>query len=105
MLNSKVVIPYRVSPCLLVLMPYFIQLSTWLLRATISLLLELCVSGINESNEGVLHLVSHNLCDYCYLVADGGTFTMFNDLLPKFGIDVRFFDAEDPHNFVRTMDK
>ena len=34
----------------------------------------------------------------------GGTFTMFNDLLPKFGIEVRFVDAEDPKNFERAMD-
>jgi O-acetylhomoserine (thiol)-lyase len=34
----------------------------------------------------------------------GGTFTMFNDLLPKFGITVRFMDAEDPTNFARVMD-
>ena len=34
----------------------------------------------------------------------GGTFTMFNDLLPKFGIEVRFVDAEDPQNFERAMD-
>lgn len=29
---------------------------------------------------------------------------MFNDLLPKFGISVRFVDAEDPTNFARAMD-
>lgn len=29
---------------------------------------------------------------------------MFNDLLPKFGIKVRFVDAEDPKNFERAMD-
>ena len=29
---------------------------------------------------------------------------MFNDLLPKFGITVRFVDAEDPANFERAMD-
>ncbi|KAL7529564.1 hypothetical protein ACHAXR_003031, partial [Thalassiosira sp. AJA248-18] len=34
----------------------------------------------------------------------GGTFTMFNDLLPKFGIEVRFVDAEDPENFERALD-
>lgn len=35
----------------------------------------------------------------------GGTFTMFNDLLPKFGIEVRFVDAEDPANFELAMDE
>ena len=34
----------------------------------------------------------------------GGTFTMFNDILPKFGIEVRFVDAEDPKNFAAAMD-
>ena len=34
----------------------------------------------------------------------GGTFTMFNDLLPKFGIEVRFIDAEDSSNFEKAMD-
>ena len=34
----------------------------------------------------------------------GGTFTMFNDLLPKFGIEVRFIDAEEPSNFEKAMD-
>ena len=34
----------------------------------------------------------------------GGTFTMFNDLLPKFGIEVRFIDAEDPSNFEKAVD-
>jgi len=34
----------------------------------------------------------------------GGTFTMFNDLLPKFGIEVRFIDAETPSNFEKAMD-
>ena len=29
---------------------------------------------------------------------------MFNDILPKFGIEVRFVDAEDPKNFVAAMD-
>jgi len=34
----------------------------------------------------------------------GGTFTMFNDILSKFGIEVRFIDAEDPSNFEKAMD-
>ncbi|MCL4112853.1 UNVERIFIED_CONTAM: hypothetical protein GTU68_046171 [Idotea baltica] len=29
----------------------------------------------------------------------GGTFTMFNDILPKFGITARFVDPKDPKNF------
>ena len=29
---------------------------------------------------------------------------MFNDLLSKFGIEVRFVDAEDPENFVKKVD-
>jgi len=34
----------------------------------------------------------------------GGTFTMFNDILPKFGIEVRFVDGGDPQNFVDAAD-
>ncbi|KAL7527847.1 hypothetical protein ACHAWF_002329, partial [Thalassiosira exigua] len=34
----------------------------------------------------------------------GGTFTLFNETLPQFGIEVRFIDAEDPLNFERAMD-
>lgn len=34
----------------------------------------------------------------------GGTFTMFNELLPQFGIEVRFVDAEDPSNFAAAID-
>ena len=34
----------------------------------------------------------------------GGTFTMFNDLLVKFGIEVRFVNAEDPENFDKAVD-
>jgi O-acetylhomoserine (thiol)-lyase len=29
---------------------------------------------------------------------------MFNDILPKFGIEVRFVDAEDPENFKKAAD-
>ena len=35
----------------------------------------------------------------------GGTFTMFSELLPKFGIEVRFVDAEDPANFDAAADE
>jgi O-acetylhomoserine (thiol)-lyase len=34
----------------------------------------------------------------------GGTFTMFNDILKKFGVEVRFVDAEDPNNFDKVVD-
>ncbi|MBN1698144.1 MAG: O-acetylhomoserine aminocarboxypropyltransferase/cysteine synthase [Spirochaetales bacterium] len=33
----------------------------------------------------------------------GGTFTMFNDILPKFGITVRFVDPRDPENFKQAI--
>mmetsp|Transcript_36711 Transcript_36711/g.66039 ORF Transcript_36711/g.66039 Transcript_36711/m.66039 type:complete len:446 (+) Transcript_36711:104-1441(+) len=35
----------------------------------------------------------------------GGTFTMFNDILANFGIEVRFVDAEDPSNFEGMVDE
>ncbi|KAL3804926.1 hypothetical protein HJC23_006698 [Cyclotella cryptica] len=34
----------------------------------------------------------------------GGTFTMFHDILPKFGIEVRFVDAEKPEEFAKAVD-
>jgi O-acetylhomoserine (thiol)-lyase len=33
----------------------------------------------------------------------GGTFTQFNDILPQFGIKVRFVDPRDPENFARAI--
>ena len=33
----------------------------------------------------------------------GGTFTQFNDLLPKLGIKVSFVDPRDPENFARAI--
>lgn len=35
----------------------------------------------------------------------GGTFTMFNDILPQFGITVRFVEPSDPANFDRAVNK
>ena len=34
----------------------------------------------------------------------GGTYTMFNDILPTFGITVKFVDETDPQNFVKAAD-
>ena len=33
----------------------------------------------------------------------GGTFTQFNDLLPKLGIKVNFIDPRDPENFAKAI--
>ena len=33
----------------------------------------------------------------------GGTFTQFNDILPQFGIKVKFVDSNDPQNFVDAI--
>jgi O-acetylhomoserine (thiol)-lyase len=33
----------------------------------------------------------------------GGTFTQFNDILPQFGIKVRFVDPKDPQNFAKAI--
>jgi len=35
----------------------------------------------------------------------GGTYTMFNDILPNLGIEVRFVDGEDPKNLTAAADK
>jgi O-acetylhomoserine (thiol)-lyase len=34
----------------------------------------------------------------------GGTYTQFNDLLPKLGITVKFVDSNDPQNFAKAID-
>ncbi len=34
----------------------------------------------------------------------GGTYTQFNDLLPKFGITVKFVDSTNPKNFAKAID-
>ena len=33
----------------------------------------------------------------------GGTYTMFNNILPQFGISVRFVDSRDPENFAKAV--
>jgi len=35
----------------------------------------------------------------------GGTYTQFNNILPKFGITVTFVDETDPENFVKAADE
>jgi len=35
----------------------------------------------------------------------GGSYTMFNDILPKMGIEVRLVDSTDPENFAKVMDE
>jgi O-acetylhomoserine (thiol)-lyase len=34
----------------------------------------------------------------------GGSYTQFNDILPKLGIEVRFVDSQDPGNFAKAAD-
>ena len=34
----------------------------------------------------------------------GGTYTQFNDILPTFGINVKFVDSNDPQNFAKAID-
>lgn len=34
----------------------------------------------------------------------GGTYTMFNDILPALGITVKFVDSNDPQNFAKAID-
>lgn len=35
----------------------------------------------------------------------GGTYTQFNDILPKLGIEVKFVDPKDPENFAAAIDE
>jgi len=35
----------------------------------------------------------------------GGSYTQFNDILPKFGITVKFVDPSDPQNFAAAIDE
>lgn len=35
----------------------------------------------------------------------GGSYTQFNDILPKFGITVKFVDSNDPQNFANAIDE
>ncbi len=35
----------------------------------------------------------------------GGTYTQFNDILPKFGITTKFVDSNDPQNFANAIDE
>jgi O-acetylhomoserine (thiol)-lyase len=35
----------------------------------------------------------------------GGSYTMFNDILPRFGIQVRFVDPKDPANFAAAINE
>lgn len=35
----------------------------------------------------------------------GGTYTMFNDILPTLGLTVKFVDSNDPENFARAIDE
>ena len=50
-------------------------------------------SIINLAQEGDEIISANNLY--------GGTYTQFNDILPKFGINVKFVDPNDPANLRR----
>lgn len=51
---------------------------------------------INIMKEGDEFVSANNLY--------GGTFTMFNDILPQFGIKTKFVDPKDPENFRKAID-
>ncbi len=53
-------------------------------------------SIINLASEGDNIVSARNLY--------GGTYTQFNDILPKFGITVKFVDSNDPQNFANAID-
>ncbi len=50
---------------------------------------------INLAQEGDEIVSANNLY--------GGTYTQFNDILPKFGIQVKFVDPKDPQNFAAKI--
>ncbi|MEJ5284854.1 MAG: O-acetylhomoserine aminocarboxypropyltransferase/cysteine synthase family protein [Brevinematales bacterium] len=50
---------------------------------------------INIMKEGDEFVSANNLY--------GGTFTMFNDILPQFGIKAKFVDPKDPENFKKAI--
>ncbi|MCX7821710.1 MAG: O-acetylhomoserine aminocarboxypropyltransferase/cysteine synthase [Brevinematales bacterium] len=50
---------------------------------------------INIMKEGDEFVSANNLY--------GGTFTMFNDILPQFGIKAKFVDPKDPQNFRKAI--
>ena len=52
-------------------------------------------SIINIAQEGDEIISANNLY--------GGTYTQFNDILPKFGIKVKFVDPNDPANFAAAI--
>ena len=52
-------------------------------------------SIINLAQEGDEIVSANNLY--------GGTYTQFNDILPKFGINVKFVDPNDPQNYAAAI--
>ena len=52
-------------------------------------------SIINLAQEGDEIISANNLY--------GGTYTQFNDILPKFGINVKFVDPNDPQNYAAAI--
>ena len=52
-------------------------------------------SIINLAEEGDEIVSANNLY--------GGTYTQFNDILPKFGINVKFVDPNDPQNYAAAI--
>jgi len=61
-------------------------------------------SGTNAIHYAIINLAScgDNIVSGSALY--GGTYTMFNDLLPNLGIEVRFVDMNDPEAFVKAAD-
>jgi len=61
-------------------------------------------SGTNAVFYAIINLASagDNIVSSSSLY--GGTYTQFNDILPKMGITVRFVDVNDPAAFVAAMD-
>mmetsp|Transcript_17838 Transcript_17838/g.46719 ORF Transcript_17838/g.46719 Transcript_17838/m.46719 type:complete len:469 (+) Transcript_17838:118-1524(+) len=61
-------------------------------------------SGTNAAFYSIINLAEagDNIVSASQLY--GGTFTQFNDILPKMGIEVRFVDVHDPEAFAKAAD-
>jgi O-acetylhomoserine (thiol)-lyase len=62
------------------------------------------------SGTNAIHYAVINLCAAGDEIAAssnlyGGTYTMFHDILPSFGITTRFFDARDPHSVKTALNE
>lgn len=61
-------------------------------------------SGTNSIFYSILNMASQGDNIVAASALYGGTFTMFSEILPTMGIEVRFVDGSDPQNFAKAAD-